>query len=47
VVTRAFEPTTSLRGFKRPLRVAAYALRDIAGLTILLAGSIRYRTVLL
>jgi glycosyltransferase involved in cell wall biosynthesis len=47
VVARASEPTATLNGFKRPLRVAAYFLRDVASFGLLLAGSIRYRSVLL
>jgi glycosyltransferase involved in cell wall biosynthesis len=46
-VLRAAEPTGTLRGVLRVVRVAAYLPRDLAALAILLAGSVRFRTVLL
>jgi len=44
---RASEPTKSMRGLLRPLRVAPYFVRDVLSLLILLAGSLRYRSLLL
>ena len=47
VLLRAAEPTRTLYGIRRPLRVAAYAPRDALAFLVLLAGSIRYRSLLL
>lgn len=47
VLSRGTEPTRTLRGPLRIVRVAAYALRDITSLVVLLAGSIRFRTLVL
>ncbi|MBI4717863.1 MAG: glycosyltransferase [Planctomycetes bacterium] len=47
VVSRGSEPTRSLPGPLRLLRVLAYLARDVASLLILSAGSIRHRTLLL
>ena len=47
VVFRASEPTRSLAGVLRPLRIAPYFLRDICSFVILSAGSLRYRSLLL
>jgi glycosyltransferase involved in cell wall biosynthesis len=44
---RATEPTRSMRGVLRPLRVAPYFIRDVFSFLILLAGSLRYRSLLL
>jgi len=44
---RASEPTKSMRGVLRPLRVAPYFVRDVFSFLILLAGSLRYRSLLL
>lgn len=46
-VFRASEPTQSLRGILRPLRIAPYFLRDVFSFCILSAGSLRYRSLLL
>lgn len=46
-VFRASEPTQSLAGVLRPLRIAPYLLRDILSFLILSAGSVRYRSLLL
>lgn len=46
-VGRAAEPTRTLRGPLRLLRVLIYLVRDTASLSILLAGSLRYRSLLL
>jgi glycosyltransferase involved in cell wall biosynthesis len=46
-VFRASEPTRSMRGVLRPLRVPPYFLRDICSFLILVAGSVRYRSLLL
>jgi glycosyltransferase involved in cell wall biosynthesis len=47
VVSRASEPTRSLSGPLRLLRVGVYLLRDMVSFSLLLAGSVRYRTILL
>ena len=47
LVLRGTPPSTSFPGILRPLRVLPYAARDIASLLLLIAGSIRYRAVLL
>lgn len=47
IITRASEPTRTFRSALRVLRVLAYLLRDLASLGILLAGSARYRALLL
>ena len=44
---RFSEPTNTLSGLRRPLRVAAYLLKDLTTLALLLAGSVRYRSLLL
>jgi cellulose synthase/poly-beta-1,6-N-acetylglucosamine synthase-like glycosyltransferase len=44
---RASEPSRTLSGILRPARVAAYFLRDLTSLFLLLSGSIRYRALLL
>jgi hypothetical protein len=36
-----------MRGVLRPLRVAPYFIRDVFSFLILLAGSLRYRSLLL
>jgi glycosyltransferase involved in cell wall biosynthesis len=46
-IFRASEPTQTLRGPLRPLRVAPYFLRDVFSFLILCAGSLRYRSLLL
>lgn len=46
-VLRASEKTASLRGPLRVLRVLFYFPRDVIAFFVLLAGSIRYRTLLL
>ena len=46
-VFRASEPTKTLGGLLRPLRVPPYFLRDICSFLILAAGSLRYRSLLL
>lgn len=46
-VTRASEPSQTLRGPMRLLRVPLYFPRDLASLGLLLAGSVRYRALLL
>jgi len=47
VLIRGSEPSQSLRGPFRLLRVMAYAGRDVASFVILAAGSIRFRRLLL
>ena len=47
VLVRATEPTRTLRGALRLLRVAVYAAKDGLSFVLLLAGSIRYRSLLL
>jgi GT2 family glycosyltransferase len=47
VISRAIEPTRTLRGPLRLLRVAAYSLRDVASLVIFIAASVRFRSLLL
>lgn len=47
VVSRAAEPTRTLRGPLRLLRVPIYLVRDLISLAILVAGSLRYRSPLL
>jgi glycosyltransferase involved in cell wall biosynthesis len=44
---RASEPTRSMRGVLRPLRVPPYFLRDVCSFLILAVGSVRYRSLLL
>jgi len=44
---RISEPSKTLRGLRRPLRVGAYLLKDLTSLGLLLAGSVRYRCPLL
>jgi len=46
-VFRASEPTRSLGGILRPLRIAPYFVRDVLSFFILSAGSLRYRSLLL
>jgi glycosyltransferase involved in cell wall biosynthesis len=46
-VFRASEPTRTLSGFLRPLRIAPYLARDILSFFVLAAGSLRYRSLLL
>ena len=46
-IFRASEPTRSMRGLLRPLRIAPYFVRDVLSMLILLAGSLRYRSLLL
>ena len=46
-VFRASEPTQSLGGILRPLRIAPYFVRDVCSFLILSAGSLRYRSLLL
>jgi glycosyltransferase involved in cell wall biosynthesis len=46
LAVRITEPSGTLRGPARLIRVGAYFLRDAASFLLLLAGSIRYRTVL-
>ena len=47
VISRALEPSRTLRGPLRLLRVAIYLPRDLVAMCLLLAGSIRYRALLL
>ena len=47
IVVRASEPTRSLRGVRRLLRVLIYLPRDLLAFGVLLLGSLRYRTLLL
>jgi glycosyltransferase involved in cell wall biosynthesis len=47
VLVRLSEPPGSFRGVLRPLRVAAFLARDLSSFAILLAGTLRYRCVLL
>ena len=47
VISRGIEPTRTLRGPLRLVRVAAYALRDVTSLLIFIAASIRFRSLLL
>lgn len=47
VVLRASERTATLKGPLRPLRVLAYAAKDGLAFTLLVAGSFRYRSLLL
>jgi glycosyltransferase involved in cell wall biosynthesis len=46
-ITRASEPSSTLHGILRPLRVLAYGSRDACTLLILALASIRYRCLLL
>lgn len=46
-VFRASEPTRSMRGVLRPLRVLPYFIRDVCSFLILAAGSVHYRSLLL
>jgi glycosyltransferase involved in cell wall biosynthesis len=45
--TRASEQTSTLSGARRIVRVAAYGIKDTVSLTVLLAGSIRFRSLVL
>lgn len=47
VLVRGTEPTATLRGIRRPLRVVAYFFRDATSFLLLVAGSLRYRSLLL
>ena len=47
VLSRASEPTRSLKGPLRLIRVGVYLPRDLVSFSLLLAGSIRSRTILL
>ena len=47
LLSRAAEPTRSLKGPLRLLRVPIYLVRDMVSFSILFAGSIRYRSLLL
>ena len=47
VVTRAMEPSRSLKGPMRLIRIGVYLVRDAASFLLLLAGSVRYRSLLL
>jgi len=47
IISRGSEPTRTLRGPLRIVRVAAYSLRDVASLFLLVAGSVRFRTLVL
>ena len=47
VISRASEPSRTLRGPLRLVRVLIYLPRDLVSLSLLLAGSIRYRALLL
>ena len=47
VISRTLEPSRTLRGPLRLLRVAIYLPRDLVAMCLLLAGSIRYRALLL
>lgn len=44
---RSTEKTESMKGIRRLVRVAAYVPRDLISLALLLAGSIRYRALVL
>jgi glycosyltransferase involved in cell wall biosynthesis len=46
-VFRASEPTRSLGGILRPLRIAPYFVRDCISFCIFVAGSLRYRSLVL
>jgi glycosyltransferase involved in cell wall biosynthesis len=46
-IFRASEPTKTLSGLLRPLRIAPYLARDTLSFFILSAGSLRYRSLLL
>ncbi|MCX6623454.1 MAG: glycosyltransferase family 2 protein [Acidobacteria bacterium] len=46
-IFRASEPTHSLGGILRPLRIAPYFVRDCISLCILAAASLRYRSLVL
>ncbi len=46
-VFRALEPTMTLRGFLRPLRIVPYLLRDAISFLILMSGSLRFGSLLL
>jgi glycosyltransferase involved in cell wall biosynthesis len=47
LVRRASEPSKTLKGALRPLRALVYVSRDLCSLTVLIAGSIRYRNLVL
>jgi glycosyltransferase involved in cell wall biosynthesis len=44
---RGLQPTATLRGLLRPLRVPTYFARDAASFVVLLVGCLRFRSVLL
>lgn len=46
-VSRGSEPTRTLRGALRPVRVLVYLLRDVVSLGLFVASSLRYRSILL
>jgi glycosyltransferase involved in cell wall biosynthesis len=46
-IVRGSEHSRTLRGPLRPLRVAAYLVKDLASLALLAAGSLRFRSLLL
>lgn len=46
-VFRASEPTQSLKGVLRPLRIAPYFARDVFSFLILVTASLRYRSLVL
>jgi len=47
LVFRASEPSKTLKGILRPIRAMVYLTRDITTLGLLIAGSIRFRSLLL
>ncbi|MCP4589391.1 MAG: glycosyltransferase [bacterium] len=47
IASRGVEPTRTLRGPLRLLRVAAYALHDLTSLAVFIAASVRFRSLLL
>jgi cellulose synthase/poly-beta-1,6-N-acetylglucosamine synthase-like glycosyltransferase len=46
-VFRAMEPTMTLKGVLRPLRIIPYLVRDLISFLILLSGSLKFRSLLL
>lgn len=47
VVARGSEPTKTMRGALRPVRICVYLLRDLTSLCLLAAGSVSYGCLLL
>ena len=47
VALRMFEPSATLKGLLRVVRLGSYLTKDIASLLLLVSGSVRYRSLLI